>query len=296
MNAISKVISGLTAQNVGLNYDNFQTKNVLKTQESTGTNSFLSILKLLDVNADNALDSSELKLGLEGFVSNFILQRDLDADQALNAQEAGISTGAISHLDSNADQLVDGGEIISEAGRILDGLVSILDTNNDKMLSMEELSIFELLFSSAPSAVENPELDMNTIFDLSSSSSGENLELNLDTIPDRMRKAGFQGSDNALYYALAHVYNYGPGTEMPDDGAGSLAVLNTQRDAIYNWFDGEVAKVQDILKANPRATVTAITNDGKDRCGFRLGAAIMERLKEFGNRVHLGTVLPESEY
>jgi hypothetical protein len=296
MNAISKVISGLTAQNVGLNYDNFQTKNVLKTQESAGTNSFLSILKLLDVNADNALDSSELKLGLEGFVSNFILQRDLDADQALNAQEAGISTGAISHLDSNADQLVDGGEIISEAGRILDGLVSILDTNNDKMLSMEELSIFELLFSSAPSAVENPELDTNTIFDLSSSSSGENLELNLDTIPDRMRKAGFQGSDNALYYALAHVYNYGPGTEMPDDGAGSLAVLNTQRDAIYNWFDGEVAKVKDILKKNPQVTVTAITNDGRDRCGFRLGPAIMERLKEFGNRVQMGTILPDSEY
>jgi hypothetical protein len=296
MNAISKVISGFTAENVGMNYDNFPTKNVLKTQGSTGTNSFLSILKLLDVNADNALDSGELKLGLEGFVSNFILQRDLDTDQALNAQEAGISTGAISHLDSNADQLVDGGEIISEAGRILDGLVSILDTNNDKMLSMEELSIFELLFSSAPSAVENPELDTNTIFDLSSSSSGENLELNLDTIPDRMRKAGFQGSDNALYYALAHVYNYGPGAEMPDDGAGSLAVLNTQRDAIYNWFDGEVAKVKEILKANPQATVTAITNDGKDRCGFRLGAAMMERLKEFGNRVQLGTVLPESEY
>jgi hypothetical protein len=185
---------------------------------------------------------------------------------------------------------VDGEEIISEAGRILDGLIPILDTNNDKTLSMEELSIFELLFSSRPSA------NTDSVFDRSSSSAGENLELNLDTIPERMRKAGFEGSDNALYYALAHVYNYGPGAEMPDDDAGSLATLNTQRDAIYNWFDGEVAKVEDILKANPQATVTAITNDGKDRCGFRLGAAIMERLKEFGNRVQLGTVLPESEY
>ena len=290
MNAISNVISGLTAQNAIKNYDNFQTKNVLKTQEGTGTNSFLSILKLLDVNADNSLDTDELKLGLEGFISNFVLERDLDADQALNAEEAGISTGAISHLDTNSNQLVDGEEIISEAGRILDGLVSILDTNNDKTLSGEELSIFELLFSSRPSA------DTDTVFDRSRSSAGENLELNLDTIPDRMRKAGFQGSDNALYYALAHVYNYGPGAEMPDDEAGSLAILNTQRDAIYNWFDGEVAKVEDILKKNPQATVTAITNDGKDRCGFRLGAAIMERLKEYGNRVQLGTILPESEY
>ena len=290
MNAISNVTSALTAQNAIKNYNNFQTKDVLKTQDSTGTNSFLSILKLLDVNADNSLDTDELKLGLEGFVSNFVLERDLDADQALNAEEAGISAGAISHLDSNSNQLVDGEEIIAEAGRILDGLIPILDTNNDKTLSMEELSIFELLFSSRPSA------DTDSVFDRSRSSAGENLELNLDTIPERMRKAGFEGSDNALYYALAHVYNYGPGAEMPDDGAGSLATLNTQRDAIYNWFDGEVAKVEDILKANPQATVTAITNDGKDRCGFRLGAAIMERLKEFGNRVQLGTVLPESEY
>jgi len=296
VNAISKVISGLTAQNVFKNYDNFQTQNVSRTQEGTASNAFLSILKQLDINADDSLDTNELKLGLEGFITNFVLERDLNEDQALNSEEAGISTGAFSHLDANSDQSVDNGEIISEAGRILEGLVSILDTNNDKMLSGEELTIFELLFSSNPSAAANSELSTDTIFDRSGSSAGEKLELNMDTIPDRMRKAGFEGSDNALYYALAHVYHYGPGAEMPDDGAGSLAILNTQRDAIYNWFDGEMAKVNDILKKNPQTTVTAITNDGKDRCGFRLGAAIVERLKDFGNRVQLGTVLPESEY
>ena len=292
MNAISKATSGLTAQNVVMNYDRFQTKNVSRTQERTETNSFLSILKQLDVNADDSLDTKELKFGLEGFISNFIFQRDLDGDQALNAEEAGISTGAYSHLDADSDQLVDNGEIISEAGRILDGLVSILDTNSDKVLSRKELTIFELLFSSSPSADTNT----NTIFDRSSSSAGEKLELDLNTIPDRMREAGFQGSDNALYYALAHVYNNGPGAEMPEEETGELTILNTQRDAIYNWFDGEMAKVTDILKTNPQATVTAITNDGRDRCGFRLGSAIMERLKEFGDRVQLGTILPESEY
>jgi hypothetical protein len=292
MNAISKVTSGLTAQNMVMKNDGFQNKNVLKTQESTETNSFLSIFKQLDVNGDDSLDVNELKLGLEGFITNFIFQRNLNEDQALNAEEAGISTGAFSQLDANSDQLVDNGEILSEAGRILDGLVSILDTNNDKVLSMKELTIFELLFSSTPSA----DTDTNTIFDRSGSSAGEKLELDMNTIPDRMREAGFEGSDNALYYALAHVYNYGPGAEMPDDGAGSLATLNTQRDAIYNWFDGEMAKVTDILKTNPQAKVTAITNDGPDRCGFRLGSAIMERLREFGDRVQLGTILPESEY
>ena len=191
---------------------------------------------------------------------------------------------------------MDSGEITSEAGRILDGLVSLLDTNNDKKLSIEELAIFELLFGSPLSEAANSELATDTIFDRSASSAGDTLELNMDTIPDRMRKAGFEGSDNALYYALAHVYHYGPGAEMPDDGAGSLATLNTQRDTIYNWFDGEMAKVKDILEKNPQATVTAITHDGPDRCGFRLGAAIMERLKEFGDRVQLGTILPESEY
>jgi hypothetical protein len=292
MNAISDVTSGLAAQKAGKNYDGFQTRNVLETRERTETNSFLSIFRQLDVNADDALDTNELKLGLEGFVSNFILRRDLDGDQALTAEEAGTSTDAISNLDANSDRSVDGEEMITEAGRILDGLVSILDTNSDKVLSRKELSIFELLFSSSPSADANT----NTIFDRSSSSAGENLELDMNTIPDRMRAAGFQGSDNALYYALAHVYNNGPGAEMPDDGAGSLATLNTQREAIYNWFDGEVAKVKNILKTNPQATLTAITNDGRDRCGFRLGPAIVDRLKEFGNRVQLGTILPDSEY
>ncbi len=292
MNTISQVTSGLAAQNVAKNYDSFQTQNALKTQQSTETNSFLSIFKQLDVNADDSLDTNELNLGLEGFISNFIFQRDLDGNQAISAEEAGTSTDVISNLDTNSDQLVDGKEINTEAGRILDGLVSILDTNNDKALSRKELSIFELLFSSSPSADANT----NTIFDRSSSSAGENLELDMNTIPDRMRAAGFQGSDNALYYALAHVYNNGPGAEMPDDGAGSLATLNTQRDAIYNWFDGEVAKVKNILKTNPQATLTAITNDGRDRCGFRLGPAIVDRLKEFGNRVQLGTILPDSEY
>jgi hypothetical protein len=284
MNAISEVTSGLATQN--------GTGNNVKIQERTEPNSFLSIFKQLDVNADDSLDTHELKLGLEGFISNFILGRDLNGDKALNAEEAGVSAGTISNLDANSDRVVDGEEISTEAGRILDGLVALLDTNNDKALSRKELSIFELLFSGSSSA----ETNTNTIFERSRSSAGDKLELDMNTIPDRMREAGFQGSDNALYYALAHVYNMGPGREMPDDGAGSLATLNTQRDAIYNWFDGEVAKVGDILRTNPRATVTAITNDGRDKCGFRLGPAITARLKDFGGRVQLGTILPDSEY
>ena len=57
MNAISKVISALTAQNAIKNYDHSQTNDVSKTQERTETNSFLSILKHLDVNGDDSFDS-----------------------------------------------------------------------------------------------------------------------------------------------------------------------------------------------------------------------------------------------
>ncbi len=117
----------------------------------------------------------------------------------------------------------------------------------------------------------------------------------LDIIPDRMRATGFQGSDNALWYALAFVAAFGPG-DMPDDGAGSLVELSKRSPEIETWLNGEVDKVIAKMKSNSKATATVIANDGRDRCGFRLGPPIMERLKEFGDRVQMGTIFPESEY
>jgi hypothetical protein len=278
MNAISEITSWLTTQNVAKNYDGLQTKNVAETQKSPEPNSFLSILKLLDVNADDALDTNELKLGLEGFISNFIFERDLDENQALSAKEAGVSTGAISHLDTNSDQSVDGGEIISEAGRILDGLISILDTNSDKILSREELAIIELLFSSSPSKDANQESDSTSV----------EQALDMNTIPDRMRQAGFQGTDNQLYYVLASTYADWPW--QPDPADPDSMKLSEQRGEIYRWFDKIVQDVSDKMDANPDLTVTAIINDGPDRCGARLGPAIMEKLKKMGDRIQIGTL------
>jgi hypothetical protein len=296
MNAINGVNFGFSVQLGNMNYD--LNKNVSPSEAPTaqGPNSFLSILKLLDANADGKVDTEELKFGSGFMINNLLYSQDRDGNQLLSAEEAGIPSGLISQLDSNSDQQLGAGEMISAANKIIDGLVPLLDINGDKALSREELAIFELLFNSCSAATDKPDSNLDSIFDRSSSAAGEKLALDLEKIPDRMRQAGFQGSDNALYYALAHVYNFGPEREMPDDGAGSLATLNTQREAIYNWFDGEVSKVRDILKKNPQATLTAITNDGRDRCGFRLGPAIAERLKEFGDRVQLGTLLPESEY
>lgn len=117
----------------------------------------------------------------------------------------------------------------------------------------------------------------------------------MNTIPERMRAAGFQGSDNALYYALAFVTAFGPGT-MPDDGAGSLIELSRRSPEIEKWWWDYVTSIRERLKDNPSLSATIITNDGRDRCGFRLGPPILERFKEFGDRVQLGTVVPESEY
>jgi len=51
-----------------------------------------------------------------------------------------------------------------------------------------------------------------------------------------------------------------------------------------------VMKVRSMMQANSALTLVAITNDGVDKCGFRLGPPILERLKEFGNRISLGEI------
>jgi hypothetical protein len=130
------------------------------------------------------------------------------------------------------------------------------------------------------------------------STSGNIITLDLNTLPGSMRQAGFNVSDNGLYYAMAFIYAYGPGHTMPDDDAGSLVPINTPeiRGKIFNWFDGEVLKVITLMKANPSLNLIAIANDGKDRCGFRLGPAILERLKEFSGRISLGQVVSPENY
>lgn len=296
ISAISAIVGGLKSQNLEMPVYQSSGRKEAQTNPSTETSEFQSILNLLDNDGNGTLDTGEVSKGLEHFITSFVSERDNDGDLALNEEETGIHPAAFNHLDVNADRVLDEKEIIEEAGRILDGLFSLLDVNGDELLSREELAILELLFGSKPLAERTVETSADMVFSRRSTSEGEILELDMDTLPERMRQAGFQGSDNALYYALAHVYHYGPEVEMPDDGAGSLAELNTRRQELYQWFDREIEKVRAVLQANPKATLTAITHDGRDRCGFRLGEAILVRLSDFGDRVRLGDVLPESAY
>jgi len=128
--------------------------------------------------------------------------------------------------------------------------------------------------------------------------SGNVITLDMNTLPGSMRDQGFQGSDGALYYFAATVYRYGAGVGLVD--VPDLKQLQGKQGAFYDWFDKEVGKVIDLMKANPMLTMVAITNDGKgpDKLGFRIGPPIVDRVSAAGlaSRVQLGSVVPESEY
>jgi hypothetical protein len=266
-----------------------KTKNVSKTQESSEANSFLSILKLLDVNADKKIDTEELKFGAGFFINSLILSKDMNGDEALSAEEIGSSPAVVTQLDTDLDGMVGAKELITPANKIIDGLMPFLDIDGDSALGRNELAIFELLSGSLFSSGARPDSDTNTLFDSSHSSDGTKLELDMNTIPDAMRQAGFQGTDNELYYVLASTYADWPW--QPDPENSNSVNLSERRGEIYAWFDKNVMDLAGKMDANPALTATAITNDGPDRCGGRLGPAIMEKLKKFGDRVQLGTVI-----
>jgi len=121
--------------------------------------------------------------------------------------------------------------------------------------------------------------------------SGNVVTWNMDHEAENMRQAGFQGRDTALWYTLAFIYAFGPDKVLPlSDSDPDMIRLNGQRQEIYNWFDGEVLKVKAQMLADPALRCVAITNDGYDRCGFRLGPPIVARLSEFGSRITLGDI------
>jgi len=143
-----------------------------------------------------------------------------------------------------------------------------------------------------PIPVPVPTPVASTVF----SQSGTVITMDMDTVPAHMNKAGFRGRDNAVWYVLGSVYLHGPGIGIPAGDDAELQALDRQREAIYKWFDAEVMKVRQTMLANPALTLVAVTNDGRDKLGSRLGPAIVRRLADLGGRVTLGYVMPEEEY
>lgn len=282
MNALGAVSSWLTSQNVFGDLDNFQIKTDSQTQGSKESESFFSVLKLLDTNADGNIGTDELKFGAGFMINSMVYGRDTNGDEMLSAEEVGVSPGIINAFDTNGDQNLGAGEIITPANKIIDGLVSLLDLDGNQLLSNQEMAIIELLFSAIPSFNDEESAKIGSV----------DQALDLNTIPDRMRQAGFEGRDNALYYALASSY---AGNDWGADPADlELVKLAEQKDQIVEWFDKIMNNVSKKMEDNPDLKMTAIVNDGPDRLGFRLGSVIMQKLDRFGDRVQMGTAYEES--
>jgi len=113
----------------------------------------------------------------------------------------------------------------------------------------------------------------------------------LATLPERMRADGILLGDSSIWYGVACAWA-GHGWSMTNE----VVPIYEARDRIQVWFEALIQQSVLKLRDNPTWTATAIANDGRDRCGFIIGPAIMERFKEFGDRVQPGTWVPESEY
>ena len=281
MNAIDGINFGFSVKLGDMNYDNTQNSNRLKTPTSREPNSFLSILNLLDANADEKIDTEELKFGAGFMINSLLYAQDRDGNLLLSPEEAGVSPGTISGIDTNSDQQLSAGEMITAADKIIDGLVPLLDTDGDSTLSREELAIFELLFSSSPSAVADPE----------SVSGSVGQAFDMDKIPDRMRAQGWDGTDNELYFALFTVYS---GREWFNPYATPVSTeLYNNRDKIYKWYDDYVVSIGEKLKSNPQMKTTVVTNDANDRGGCFLAEPTRNRLIGLGvpeNQIQLGEI------
>jgi len=178
MDAINGVNLDLSVKFGDMNYDTTKPLSQTETPAAQEPNSFLSILNMLDVNADGKIDPEELKFGAGFMINNLINNLDQDGDQLLSAQEAGVSPGVISQLDTDSDQKVSAKEMITAADKIIDGLVNLLDTDGDKALSQDELGLFELLFNGQTSANTGTGSNMNTNLGNSlTSTTGEQLGL-----------------------------------------------------------------------------------------------------------------------
>jgi hypothetical protein len=276
MSVLNEISSYFTTQNLFGN--TLGTTNTTTSTKTEGPDSFSSILKLFDTDADEKVSTDELKFGAGFMINSLLFNKDTNQDQLFSASEVGVPTAVINYLDTNGDQLLSAKEIITPADKIVDGVVSALDLDGDKALSDGEMSIFDLIFN----------LIQNGIADQTSDPVEVKDAFDLNTLPDRMRQAGFEGTDNQLYYALASTYAEWPWQPDPTDAASIK--LSDQRDDIYKWFDSIVNNVAGQMKDDPSLTATAIMNDGPDRLGARLGPAIMKKLGSFGDRVQMGTV------
>jgi Ca2+-binding EF-hand superfamily protein len=121
-------------------------KETQQTQQDSGTDSLFSFLETFDTNADGLISADELKSAVGSMVDGLIQAKDQNGDQTLSVDEAGIPQQAYTQLDTDSNGQLSAAELKTETDKIIDGFVSLLDTNGDNALSSDELAVLNLLF------------------------------------------------------------------------------------------------------------------------------------------------------
>ncbi len=107
-----------------------------------------------------------------------------------------------------------------------------------------------------------------------------------------MQEAGFPCRENVCLYALGQVAR---GYPIPGQSE-ELVAIDAYYAQIKTWYEGKVNAGRAQLTANPSLAMTICANDSRDRFGFRLCPPTLDLFTDFGGRVSLGTIAPESEY
>jgi hypothetical protein len=92
---------------------------------------------------------------------------------------------------------------------------------------------------------------------------------NLNVTNDRMREAGFNGRDTALWYALSRFINAGNTYPPPQGFDSEAAVLHEQGPQIIEWWQNYVAAVVRVMQKRSDLTVSIISNDDNEDKGGR---------------------------
>jgi hypothetical protein len=112
---------------------------------------------------------------------------------------------------------------------------------------------------------------------------------NMSYIPALMRQAGFEGSDNCLYFVLSRTiagFDWAPSAESQR--------LYEQRPEMTRWWTGYINAVIGVMQQRPDLTVTLIVNDGYDVLGRSLGRGTYELFPaELLRRVEMGQTVPD---
>jgi hypothetical protein len=112
----------------------------------------------------------------------------------------------------------------------------------------------------------------------------------LAQLPDRMRKAGFRGRNNALWFTLSRSYARWNWSFHGSDPDGHLS---DQRKELHDFWSNYIDVVKSVMAATPATTAVIVENDARDRCGKTLGTYTERQLSAVRGRVEIGHFVPD---